>query len=188
MSLKNKRINLADSFNKKEEKALKRQKTLLFISPAICLVFILAGVYSGLLIKTNHVKDDTLALKEDFAVLKLQQEKTLEMEETNRALTDDVEKLKLADEERILFNGKNTYFEKSLFTNIKKCGNSKLKISGCTFSGGTMVMTLTSSSDEPYNISDFVRNLKGLKYFSDVLYSGYTGGDEYTFTVICLFK
>lgn len=188
MSLKNKSINLADSFNKKDEKALKRQKTLLFISPAICLVLILAGVYGGILIKTNQVKDDTSALKEDFAVLKLQQEKTLEMEEKNRELNNDIENLKLADAERTLLNGKNTYFEKNLFTNIKKCGNSKLKISGCIFSGGTMVMTLTSSSNEPSNISDFVRNLKELKYFSNVLYSGYTGGDEYTFTVTCLFK
>lgn len=188
MSLKNKSINLADSFNKKDEKALKRQKMMLFISPAICLVFVLAGVYGGILLKTNSVKKDIQSLKNDLAVLELQQKKTEQLEEENRILSGDVKKLEFAEKERLIFNGMNTYFEKNLFSNINKCGNSKLKISGCTYSGGTMILTMTSSSNDPLNISEFVRNLKELKYFSDVSYTGYTGGDEYTVNVACTFK
>lgn len=188
MSLKNKSINLADSFNKRDEKILKRQKTLLFISPAVCLIIILAGVYTGILVRTNGVKDDTKALKTDLEILELQQQETFELEKKNRVLNNDVQKMTFANEEKDIYNGMNTYFERQLFSNIKKCGNSKIKISGCTFSSGMMTMTLTSSGNDPSNISDFVRELKKLKYFSTVNYSGYTGGDEYTFTVVCIFK
>lgn len=188
MSLKNKSINLADSFNKKDEKALKRQKMLLFISPAICLVIVLAGIYGSILLKTNNVKSDTKALKGDLAVLELQQQKTKQFEEENRVLADDMEKLKFALEERMIFNGKNTYFEKNLFSDIKKCGNSKLKISGCTFSNGIMILTMTSSSNDPLNISEFVGKMKNLKYFDKVTYSGYTGGEEYTVSITCILK
>lgn len=188
MSLKNKSINLADSFNKKDEKALKRQKMLLFISPAICLVIVLAGVYGSILLKTDNVKSDTKALKGDLAVLELQQQKTKQLEEENRVLADDMEKLKFASEERMIFNGKNTCFEKNLFSDIKKCGNSKLKISGCTFSGGIMILTMTSSSNDPLNISEFVGEMKNLKYFDKVTYSGYTGGEEYTVSITCILK
>lgn len=188
MSLKNKRINLADSFNKKDEKALKRQRMLIYISPAIGLIIVLTGIYGSFLIKTNNVKNDTQTLQQNFEIMKLQAQKTLQLEETNRILISDMEKMKFAVEERKAFNGKNTYFEKNLFSNIKKCGNSKLKISGCTFSGGAMILTMTSSGSNPSNISEFIRNLKGLEYFSNVSYPGYTGGDEYTFNVTCIFK
>lgn len=188
MSLKNKRINLADSFNKKDEKVLKRQKTLLFISPAICLIIILVGVYTSILVRTNGVIDDTQALKGDLEILKIQQEETLELEKKNRVLENDKDKMNNANDEIDIYNGMNTYFERGLFSNIKKCGNSKIKISGCTFSSGMMTMTLTSSGNDPSNISDFVRELKKLKYFLSVNYQGYMGGDEYTFTVVCIFK
>ncbi len=188
MSLKNKSINLADSFNKKDERVLKRQKTLLFISPAVLLVIILAGVYTSILIKTNGVKNDKQTLKDDLSILNNQQQEAIEIEKNNRILFNDAEKMKLANEEKDIYNTKNNYFERELFSNIKKCGNSKIKISGCTFSGGMMSMTLTSSGNDPSNISDFVRELKKLEYFSSVDYTGYTGGEEYTFTVVCIFK
>ncbi len=188
MSLKNKRINLADSFYKKEEKTLKRQKTLIIISPAICVVIALAGIYGGILVKTNNLKNNTQDLKNDISELKIQQQETLQLEAANKILSQDMENLNFAGEEKTLLNGRNIYFEKSLFSNIEKCGNSKLKISGCMFSGGIMNLTVTSSSKDPLNISEFVRNLKGLEYFKDVSYTGYTGGEEYTVNITCVFN
>lgn len=188
MSLKNKSINLADSFNKKDEKVLKRQKMLIFVSPAICLIVVLAGVYGSLLIKTGNIKTDTQRLEENCSVMKLQEQKTFRLEDANRVLASDMEKMNLAVEEKNVLDEKNTYLKKNLFSDIKKCGNSKLKISGCTFSGGAMILTMKSSGSNPSNISEFVRNLKGLKYFDEVLYPGYTGGEEYTFSVTCVFK